>query len=86
MQPLLYRHATSNDLSKIVEIYNSTVALRMVTADTEPVTAESKLNWFNKHSPDKRLLLIIENEIQNILLLRIPPVVILIYICSISTS
>lgn len=62
MPQLDYRNATLQDLSKIVEIYNTTVASRIVTADTEPVTVESRVNWFNEHSPDKRPLWIIENN------------------------
>ncbi len=67
MLQLLYRNATLQDLSKIVKIYNSTVASRMVTADTEPVSAESKVNWFNEHSPDKKPLLMIEDNNNNVL-------------------
>jgi phosphinothricin acetyltransferase len=37
------RHATVNDLPDITAIYNSTIPGRMVTADTEPVTVESRL-------------------------------------------
>lgn len=47
---------------KIVEIYNSTVASRMVTADTEPVSVSSKQRWFDEHSSDRRPLWIVENE------------------------
>ena len=61
MQQLLYRDATLDDLTKIVEIYNSTITSRMVTADTEPVTEESKIAWFNEHSSTKRPLWMIEN-------------------------
>lgn len=39
---LNYRNATQNDLAAIVEIYNSTVPTRMVTADTEPVSVEDR--------------------------------------------
>lgn len=62
MSQLSYNDAVLDDLPKIVEIYNSTVASRMVTADTEPVSAESRLNWFNEHSRDKRPLWIIEDD------------------------
>ncbi|MDB5247096.1 MAG: phosphinothricin acetyltransferase [Segetibacter sp.] len=62
MPELLYRDATLNDLPTIVAIYNSTVASRMVTADTEPVTVESKIRWFDEHSADKRPLWVIEDE------------------------
>jgi L-amino acid N-acyltransferase YncA len=56
-----YRMATQSDLKKIVEIYNSTVSSRMVTADTEPVTIESKQKWFEEHNSDKRPLWVIES-------------------------
>lgn len=49
-------NATLHDLPKIVETYNSTIPSRLVTADLEPVTAISKLQWFNAHSPKKRPL------------------------------
>jgi L-amino acid N-acyltransferase YncA len=58
-----YRNATINDLPAIVDIYNSTVAGRMVTADTSPVPVEEKINWFNAHDPVTRpLWLAEENE------------------------
>ncbi len=41
------------DLSAIVEIYNSTVPTRMVTADTDPVSVESRLAWFREHDPKR---------------------------------
>ena len=50
------RDAKLTDLPEIVAIYNSTISGRMVTADTEPVTVESRLDWFNSHSPEKRPL------------------------------
>ena len=62
-----YRNATIDDLPAIVEIYNSTVASRIVTADTETVSVESKLSWFRDHSSDKRPLLVVENESQKII-------------------
>jgi phosphinothricin acetyltransferase len=65
MQPLSYKDATFDNLPKIVEIYNSTIASRMVTADTEPVTIESRVEWFKKHQP-QRPLWIVNNEQNNI--------------------
>ena len=62
MPGLIYRNATQHDLPKIVEIYNSTIPLRTVTADTETVSVESRQKWFDEHSPDKRPLWVIENE------------------------
>ena len=57
-----YRHriATLADLPAIVAIYNTTIASREVTADTEPVTVESRLAWFHEHNPEHRPLWIIE--------------------------
>lgn len=51
-----FTNATLQDLPLIVEIYNSTIAGRMVTADTEPVTVADRLNWFNAHQPLTRPL------------------------------
>lgn len=58
-EQITFRLATINDLPKIVEIYNSTIPSRMVTADTEPVTVESRLEWFKEHDSNTRPLLII---------------------------
>lgn len=57
-----YRHrqATLADLPEIVAIYNSTVSSREVTADTEPVSVESRLHWFHEHNPERRPLWVIE--------------------------
>ena len=63
---LIYRDAKRSDLEKITEIYNSTIASRLVTADTEPVSVESKIKWFEEHSPEKRPLWIIEDELKEI--------------------
>lgn len=52
--------AHQNDLPKIVATYNSTVASRLVTADLEPVTVESKHAWFDAHSSSRRPLWVIE--------------------------
>eukprot|EP01012_Entosiphon_sulcatum_P041770 TRINITY_DN55657_c0_g1_i1.p1 TRINITY_DN55657_c0_g1~~TRINITY_DN55657_c0_g1_i1.p1 ORF type:complete len:166 (-),score=14.15 TRINITY_DN55657_c0_g1_i1:158-655(-) len=55
-------HAHASDLPKIVATYNSTVASRLVTADLEPVTTESRQAWFEAHDPQKRpLWLVIAN-------------------------
>ena len=53
-------NAQQNDLAKIVSTYNSTVASRLVTADLDPVSIESKQAWFDAHSIDCRPLWIIE--------------------------
>jgi len=62
-----YRDATQKDLVRIVDIYNSTISSRMVTADTEPLTVESRQKWFEEHSPSKRPLWVIENTTKEII-------------------
>lgn len=54
-----FTHAQQNDLPKIVSTYNSTVASRLVTADLEPVSVESKQAWFDAHTPNRRPLWIV---------------------------
>lgn len=56
------RHATLQDLPTIVAIYNSTIPGRMVTADLEPLTTESRLAWYDDHDPARRPLWVVENE------------------------
>ena len=55
------RPAIENDLPAIVDIYNSTVPSRMVTADTTPVTVESQLTWFREHNPNNRPIWVVED-------------------------
>jgi L-amino acid N-acyltransferase YncA len=62
-----FRDATLKDLPAIVEIYNSTVPGRMVTADTEPVCVESRIKWFEEHTPEKRPLWVVEDEHNNMM-------------------
>jgi len=57
-----FRIATIDDLPIIVDIYNSTISSRMVTADTQPVSVRDKLDWFHKHDPESRPLWIVECE------------------------
>lgn len=54
------RDATEADLPRIVQIYNSAVPLRNVTADTEPITVESRAGWFREHDPGRRPLWVAE--------------------------
>lgn len=54
------RNATLTDLPAIVAIYNSTVPGRLVTADTEPVSVESRMPWFESHNPHTRPLWVYE--------------------------
>jgi phosphinothricin acetyltransferase len=54
------RDAEIIDLTAIIDIYNSTIPGRMVTADIEPVSVESRIPWFNDHSPSFRPLWVVE--------------------------
>ncbi|WP_179215725.1 GNAT family N-acetyltransferase [Paenibacillus sp. MY03] len=56
------RDAAERDLDCIVEIYNSTIAGRVVTADLEPVSVESKRAWFNAHSPEERPIWVVRRR------------------------
>ena len=51
-----HRLATRDDLPAIVEIYNATIPSRLVTADLESISVESRVSWFEQHKPDFRPL------------------------------
>lgn len=51
---LTLRLATEADLPAIVDIYNSIIPGRMVTADLEPVTVEMRRPWLAAHNPQTR--------------------------------
>lgn len=59
---LHYRDAGIGDLPAIVEIYNSVIAGRMVTADTDPINVESRIAWFNAHEPVHRPLWMVMDD------------------------
>lgn len=49
------RIAQQEDLTAIVAIYNSTIASRLVTADTDPVSVASRQAWFDAHTANRPL-------------------------------
>jgi phosphinothricin acetyltransferase len=51
---LTLRLATEADLPAIVDIYNSIIPGRMVTADLEPVTVEQRKPWLAAHNAQTR--------------------------------
>lgn len=57
-----FRNATIHDLPVIVDIYNSTIPGRLVTADTTPVTVADKVQWFNEHNHATRPLWVVEEN------------------------
>jgi len=56
------RLAVKSDLPAIVSIYNSTVSTRQSTADTVEVSVDSREEWFRQHTPDKRPLMVHEQD------------------------
>ena len=54
------RDATEADLPAIVAIYNAAIPGRAATADLEPVTVESRREWFARHDPKRRPLWVAE--------------------------
>jgi len=60
--PCTHRLAARGDLAQIVAIYNATIASRRVTADTEPVSVQSRVRWFEEHDPALRPLWVVEAE------------------------
>lgn len=60
----MYRHriATRADLPVIVDIYNSTIASRQVTADLEPIAVGSRECWFAEHIPERLPLWVVEHD------------------------
>lgn len=64
---LIYKDATPDDLPVIIDIYNSTISGRMVTADLEPVSVTEKVNWFYEHNQQTRPLWMVYNEKQQVL-------------------
>ncbi len=58
----MIRDATLADLPAIVEIYNASIPGRLATADTTPVTVESRRAWFDAHEPGLRPIWVLEEE------------------------
>jgi phosphinothricin acetyltransferase len=56
------RGAFETDLPAIIEIYNASIPGRMATADTEPITVESRVEWFAEHPSDFRPLWVMETD------------------------
>jgi L-amino acid N-acyltransferase YncA len=60
MKDMIIEDAALADLATIVEIYNATIPSRMVTADLERVSVESKRKWFEDHSPNLRPIWVVK--------------------------
>ena len=56
------RHATQADLAAIVAIYNASIPGRLATADTAPVTVDSRREWFAAFDPASRPIWVAEDR------------------------
>jgi L-amino acid N-acyltransferase YncA len=57
-----HRAATEADLPAIVAVYNETIPSRLVTADLEPVSIDSRRAWFAEHRRATRPLWVVEQR------------------------
>lgn len=56
------RYANERDLPAIIEIYNAAIAGRLATADLEPISVESRLDWFRAHSSVKYPIWVVDYQ------------------------
>ncbi len=60
--PLKFKPATIKDLDYIVEVYNSIIPGRQVTADLTQIKASDWLPWFHQHDNKKRPIWMLFHE------------------------
>ena len=56
-----HRSATLADLPQIVDIFNAAIPL-LATAETSPITVDSRLDWFGQHSQARYPIWVDERE------------------------
>jgi len=54
MEPLHFRFALPSDAGFLAETHNAYISGGLVTAQTEPFSEENRLEWLQKHEPDRR--------------------------------
>lgn len=54
------RNAEEKDLAVIVEIYNASIPSRIATGDIECISVESRIPWYQEHTPDSRPIWVME--------------------------
>ena len=54
------RYGRLEDLPEIVRIYNESIPGRRSTADLEPVSVDSKREWFSRHDDQRRPVYVLE--------------------------
>jgi phosphinothricin acetyltransferase len=58
----MIRDAIESDLETIVDIYNASIPGRLATADTEPVSVESRRGWLRDHDAARYPLWVLERH------------------------
>lgn len=59
---IVVRDAQQADLPAIVAIYNEIIPGRMVTADLDLVTVESRIPWLQLHNPARHPIWVVEDK------------------------
>jgi L-amino acid N-acyltransferase YncA len=54
------RNAAFDDLADIIRIYNAAISGKKAVADAEPITVESRVEWFLAHNDSRRPLWVLE--------------------------
>lgn len=70
---MIIRDATEADLPAIVDIFNTTIPSRMVSATLELVSVEERLPWFRAHSSDHHPLWVMNDRDRVIAWLSLQP-------------
>jgi L-amino acid N-acyltransferase YncA len=60
--PAMIRDARESDLESIVRIYNAAIPSRLATADTEPISVESRRPWLREHDSRRHPLWVAERD------------------------
>src|SRR6184192_3553925 len=58
----MIRDARESDLDAIVRIYNAAIPGRLATADTEPISVESRRPWLREHDATRHPLWVLERD------------------------
>ena len=56
------RNAVAQDLPVIVDIYNQSIPGRQATADTDPITVASRLDWYRNRTVNRPLWVAMEEK------------------------
>ena len=54
------RNAHKEDLAVIVQIYNASIPSHIATGHPEPISVESRIPWYQDHSPSSRPIWVME--------------------------